>query len=144
MATVAEDAPDDAARWHGEIDLAFHRDGNRTALERRRVRMPLALQRPFYPEGESVCHVLVLHPPGGMVGGDRLDISIDVGESAEALISTPSAAKWYRGLMRATQSVTHLVAPRARLEWLPQETIVFDGADVEQRLRVDLASEATW
>ena len=106
--------------------------------------MPLALQRPFYPEGNSVCHVLVLHPPGGMVGGDRLDIAIDVRPRAQALISTPAAAKWYRGLTRATQAMKHHVSDGGRLEWLPQETIVFDGADVEQSLRVELAPTATW
>lgn len=106
--------------------------------------MPLALQRPFYPEGPGTCHVLMLHPPGGMVGGDRLDIALDVQEGAEALVSTPAAAKWYRGLSQATQTVKHSLSVGSRLEWLPQETIVFDGADVEQTLRVDLSKEATW
>lgn len=106
--------------------------------------MPLAVQRPFYPEGPGVAHVLMLHPPGGMVGGDRLDIVLDVQSDAEALLSTPSAAKWYRGLTRATQQVRQNVAERARFEWLPQETIVFDGADVEQVMRVDLKPAATW
>jgi urease accessory protein len=137
--TIRKSAP-----WHGELDLVFRRENETTFVERRRVCMPLALQRPFYPEGGSVCHVLVLHPPGGMVGGDRLDIAIDVQQRAEALISTPAAAKWYRGLARATQSVTHHVSEDGRLEWLPQETIVFDGADVEQTLRVELAPAATW
>jgi urease accessory protein len=126
------------------LDVAFRRAGAQTVLERHRICMPLALQRPFYPEGTGVCHVLLLHPPGGMVGGDRLDISIDVADGAEALISTPSAAKWYRGHTRASQFVTHRLAAGAKFEWLPQETIVFDGADVEQRLRVDLAPGATW
>lgn len=106
--------------------------------------MPLAVQRPFYPEGPAVCHVLVLHPPGGMVGGDRLDIALDLGEDAQGLVSTPSAAKWYRGLARAEQSVTQRLAAGSRLEWLPQETIVFDGADVQQTLYLDLAPGAVW
>ena len=130
--------------WHGCLDVAFTRTGDRTALERRAARMPLALQRPFYPEGPSVCHALILHPPGGMVGGDRLDIMLDVNERAEALVSTPSAAKWYRGNAPALQQVTQHLAPGARLEWLPQETIVFDGADVHQQLRVELAADAVW
>ena len=130
--------------WHGCLDLGFTRAADRTVLERRRVCMPLALQRSFYPEGPAVCHALLLHPPGGMVGGDRLDITLDLSAGAEALVSTPSAAKWYRGLAPAAQTVRHRLAPGARLEWLPQETIVFDGADVQQTLRVDLALDATW
>lgn len=113
-------------------------------MTRERARMPLAVQRPFYPEGPTVCHALVLHPPGGMVGGDKLEISLDVSEAAEALVSTPSAAKWYRGLAPATQTIVQRLAPGARLEWLPQETIVFDGAEVQQSLRVELAPQATW
>lgn len=131
-------------RWHGVLDLAFSRDAERTLMERRRVCMPLAVQRPFYPEGPSVCHALALHPPGGMVGGDRLDIVLELREHAEALVSTPAAAKWYRGVARATQAVNQRVDRGARLEWLPQETIVFDGAEVEQTLRVDLGQEACW
>lgn len=145
MAAVAS-GPADAARgaWHGQLDLAFTCEGTRTVLERRRVRMPLALQRPFYPEGPSVCHALLLHPPGGMVGGDRLDIDLALNEGARALASTPSAAKWYRGLAPARQSVTQRLAGNSRFEWLPQETIVYAGADVRQTLYVDLAPGALW
>ena len=130
--------------WHGRLDVGFARSAERTLFERRRVQMPLALQRPFYPEGPSVCHVLLLHPPGGMVGGDRLDISFELDTGAEALVSTPSAAKWYRGLRPAYQDVRHRLAGGAHFEWLPQETIVFSGADVHQRLRVELGAQASW
>ncbi|HEX9811457.1 MAG TPA: urease accessory protein UreD [Burkholderiales bacterium] len=130
--------------WHGRLDVGFTRSAERTLFERRRVQMPLALQRPFYPEGPSVCHVLLLHPPGGMVGGDRLDISFELDTGAEALVSTPSAAKWYRGLRPAYQDVRHRLAGGAHFEWLPQETIVFSGADVHQRLRVELGAQASW
>ena len=145
MSAVASE-PRAAARhsWHGRLDIAFARVDERTVLERRCVQMPLALQRPFYPEGPAVCHVLMLHPPGGMVGGDRLDIDIELDASASALVSTPSAAKWYRGLRPAYQSVQHRLATDAHFEWLPQETIVFNGADVHQRCRVELAAGASW
>jgi urease accessory protein len=133
-----------SASWHGRIELAFSRAGERTILERRRVQMPLAVQRPFYPEVPSVCHALLLHPPGGMVGSDRLDIVFDVGERAAALVSTPAAAKWYRGDAPATLTALHRLAGGARLEWLPQETIVFNGANVRQRTRVELAPESAW
>lgn len=106
--------------------------------------MPLALQRPFYPEGEQVCHVVALHPPGGMVGGDRLDIDIELRDGAEALVTTPSAAKWYRGVLPAEQQINARVAAGAHLEWLPLETIVFDRAQARQMLHVELAPNATF
>jgi urease accessory protein len=130
--------------WYGRLDVGFTRSGEQTLFERRKVQMPLALQRPFYPEGPSVCHVMMLHPPGGMVGGDRLDISFELETGAEALVSTPSAAKWYRGLRPAYQDVQHQVANGAHFEWLPQETIIFSGADVRQRLCVELGVDASW
>ncbi len=130
--------------WHGRLALAFERRDARTVLVRSDARMPLALQRPFYPEGEAVCHVVALHPPGGMVGGDRLDVDVELQEGAEALVTTPSAAKWYRGLTAAEQSVQARVAANAHLEWLPLETIVFDNAYARQALKVELAPDATF
>lgn len=109
--------------------------------------MPLALQRAFYPEGEEVCHVLMLHPPGGMVGGDRLDIAVTLGAQARALVTTPSAAKWYRATTPAAQRLTLRLAAGAQLEWLPLETIVFDGAIASQHLQAELepgARLAAW
>jgi urease accessory protein len=79
-----------------------------------------------------------------MVEGDRLDIRLDLAGQAEALVSTPSAAKWYRARSGAVQSVQARVAPGAHLEWLPLETIVFDGAHAKQSLRVELGAGATW
>lgn len=137
----AQPAP---ATWHGRLAVRLERRGGRTVLARSDARMPLALQRPFYPEGEAVCHVVALHPPGGMVGGDRLEIDVDVTDAAEALITTPSAAKWYRGLTVAEQTVSARVAPGAHLEWLPLETIVFDRAQARQTLHVELGSGATF
>lgn len=130
--------------WHGRLAARFERAGDRTTLARAQVCMPLALQRPFYPEGPDCCHVLVLHPPGGMVDGDRLDIRLDLEPRAEALVSTPSAGKWYRANVGAQQSVHARIEPGAHLEWLPLETIVFDGARVRQNLRVELGAAATW
>ncbi|MCP9438288.1 MAG: urease accessory protein UreD [Nitrospira sp.] len=136
-----------AAGWHGRLTLAFERRGTRTALAHSQAQMPLALQRAFYPEGEEVCHVLMLHPPGGMVGGDRLDITVTLGAQARALVTTPSAAKWYRATRTAAQQVTLRVAAGAQLEWLPLETIVFDGAIASQHLQAELepgARLAVW
>lgn len=131
--------------WRGELRLRFARDTGGTRLVESRARMPLALQRPFYPEGPGVCHAVLLHPPGGMVSGDELAIDAELGEGSRALLTTPAAAKWYRsdgGV--ASQHTTLRVAAGAVGEWLPQETIVFDGARVAQQTRVELSEGAHW
>jgi len=144
MSAVFESPAAAPAGWHAELSLGFARQGERTALVERRVRMPLAIQRPFYPEGPRVCHILLLHPPGGLVGGDHLDMKLDLQAGSEVLVTTPAAGKWYRGQRAARQIGRVCVAPDAHLEWLPQESIVFDGALADQQLRVELAPGATW
>jgi urease accessory protein len=131
-----------APGWQAALALDFRRDDARTVLARRSARGPLQVQRPFYPEG-GVCHVYLLHPPGGVVGGDRLEITADLGAGAQALLTTPAAGKFYRsagGL--AEQSQHFIVGEDATLEWLPQETIVFDGALARGATRIDLAPGA--
>jgi urease accessory protein len=101
------------------------------------------VQRPFFPEGRSVCHVYVLHPPGGIVGGDRLRIEARVEGAAHALLTTPAATKVYRTAgPSAVQESSLAVARGGVLEWLPQETILYDGAEVVLTTRVDLESGA--
>lgn len=133
-----------AATWHGRLELGFARVADCTELVKRSVCMPLALQRPFYPEGPQVCHILLLHPPGGLVGGDRLEIHLDLQLASEVLVTTPSAGKWYRSEHEAQQVTQIQLAAGAHLEWLPQESIVFDHAHVRQQLHVELAPGATW
>jgi urease accessory protein len=102
----------------------------------------LLVQRPFYPEG-PVCHVYLIHPPGGVIGGDELNIEVDCRQDSEVLITTPAAAKFYRSNGKtACQDVLLKVAEGAILEWMPQETILFKGAEVASSLRVELAEKA--
>ena len=84
------------AEWKAQLDLKFSKSGNRTILSHRKHYGPLQVQKPFYPELNGTCHVYILHPPGGMVGGDRLNIYVDVNSNAHALITTPAAGKFYR------------------------------------------------
>ena len=124
--------------WHARLRLDFAAGADRTILAHREQRGPLAVQRPFYPEG-SPCHVYVLHPPGGLVGGDRLEIAVRVGEGAQALITTPGAAKLYRSIGPTAEQVQLLqVAAGGSLEWLPQENILFPGARARLRTELDL------
>jgi urease accessory protein len=137
--------PAEPLNWRAELELNFVRRGEATVLAERRHRGPLAVQKPLYPEGEAVCHAIVLHPPAGIAGGDELDIGIAVGEGAQALLTTPGAGKWYRSDgRRARQDIEIKVSPGGTAEWLPQETIVFDGARATMRTDVQLGAGARY
>lgn len=139
-------AVDAAARgWQAALRLGYLRRGERTVLAERRHVGPLVVQRPFYPEGEGACHTILVHPPGGIAGGDELAVEVGVGEGAQALLTTPGAGKWYRsGGSWAGQKLAFRVATGGTLEWLPQETIVFDGARARLSMDVELASGAAF
>ena len=114
--------------WEAKLDLRFERSAGRTVLADRRHSGPLVVQKALYPEGGSVCHAVIVHPPGGIAGGDRLEIDAALEPGAHALITTPGATRWYRSAgPEATQSVRLRVAAGATLEWLPQETIYFES-----------------
>ncbi|MBK8184062.1 MAG: urease accessory protein UreD [Candidatus Competibacteraceae bacterium] len=129
--------------WQAHLSLDFQHQHGRTILGRCRHHGPLRVQRPFYPEGDSVCHVAILHPPGGVVGGDELALDAVLSPDCRALITTPAAGKFYRSagpIARQTQRL--MVAAEAALEWLPQENIVFNGARVHARTRIELQGNA--
>ncbi len=128
--------------WKANLDLGFIRGQHKTLLSKRSHYGPLTVQRPFYPEAE-VCHVYILHPPGGIVGGDQLTINVHVDKGAEALITTPGAGKIYRSERKqAVQKTLIKVNNHASLEWLPQETIVFEGAQLVSDVRIELETNA--
>jgi urease accessory protein len=129
--------------WEAKLTLGFHSVGARTVLQHRAHTGPLRVQRPFYPEGEDLCHVYVLHPPGGLVGGDRVHVDVTLERDAKTLLTTPAATKFYRSAGRlAQQSNTLTLGARASCEWLPQETIVFGGSRAVTRTRVELGDGA--
>lgn len=131
------------AGWRAELELGFARSGAKTVLARRRHDGPLVVQKALYPEGDSVCHAIVVHPPGGIAGGDRLEIGIEAGAGSQVLVTTPGAGKWYRTAgPEASLTATLEVAAGATLEWLPQETIVFDGARARLATEVRLQGDA--
>jgi urease accessory protein len=128
--------------WQAKLSLGFENRHGTTYLTDRCHHGPLLVQRPFYPEG-PVCHVYLIHPPGGVIGGDELDIKVNCRKDSEVLITTPAAAKFYRSNGKtAYQDVLLKVADDARLEWMPQETILFKGAEVASSLRVELTEKA--
>ncbi len=127
--------------WAARLELGFQMGNGRTVLTHRHYG-PLAVQRPFYPEGE-VCHVYVLHPPGGVVGGDRLNIQVDVANQSHALITAPGAMKFYRSAQyRAMQHQVIRVADTGCLEWFPQDNIFFPGTNVQLLTRIELNGKA--
>ncbi|HEY9848136.1 MAG TPA: urease accessory protein UreD [Leptolyngbyaceae cyanobacterium] len=131
--------------WHGSLQLIFNGDRNQTQLIHNQATAPLKIQRPFYPEGSEVCHSVILHTAGGVVGGDKLSLDLQLQPNAKALITTAAASKIYRSNgLQAKQNIQIKVDPGACLEWFPQETIIFNGAIYRQNLRVELAPEATW
>lgn len=131
--------------WHASLRLGFVRDGATTRLLERRHAGPLRVQKALYPEGPGICHAVIVHPPGGVAGGDVLDITIDAGARAHALLTSPGAAKWYRANGRPSRQTVGLHALEgAAIEWLPQETILYDGADVTLEHDVDLAQDAAY
>jgi urease accessory protein len=135
----------DVSTWKAKLALAFVDRGNATTMVRHGQSGPLAVQRPFYPEGRKVCHVYLLHPPGGLVPGDTLALEIAVETGAHALLTMPAATKFYRSDGRIAQQIQHFhVADGAVLEWLPQETILFAGALARLYTRIDLSKSATF
>ncbi len=128
--------------WHAELELGYGRFGDTTRPTQRRHLGPLRVQKHLYAEGPQVCQHIIVHPPGGIAGGDRLDISVDVGTDAWAQLTSPGAAKWYRAAGPAYQTLNLTVAPGATLEWLPQETIVYSAAQAELQTTIELQGDA--
>jgi urease accessory protein len=135
---------EDVGRWHGHLDLTFAARSGITQLIAVRHQAPLKVQRPFTnPDGSA--QVVMLHTAGGLVGGDRLSTRLQLESAAQALVTTAAATKVYRSTgAQAQHQVTIQLGPNACLEWLPQETIVFDQAQYRQDLRVELGIGAQW
>ncbi|AYG45284.1 urease accessory protein UreD [Pseudomonas sp. Leaf58] len=118
----------DAEGWSAHLQLRFVRRGDVTRLGAWRHSGPLLVQRPFYPEG-APCHVYVLHPPGGIVAGDRLELDVHLEPGSHALLTMPGASKFYRSIgPTAWLAQRFHLAADSTLEWLPQDSIFFCGA----------------
>ncbi|MBD3894978.1 urease accessory protein UreD [Halomonas sp. ML-15] len=137
---------DSERHWAASLALGFERRDSVTRMVQARHQGPLRVQRPFYPEGrEGACHVYLLHPPGGLVSGDALHISAHLAAGSHALLTTPAANKLYKADSQgvAWQQQTQLsVDDGASLEWLPQETIAFDGSRGAQTTEIALRGSA--
>lgn len=130
--------------WCARVDLDYLRPpGSGRTVARFRHEGPLRLLQSLYPEGEGICHNVLIHPPGGLVGGDRLDIRIDAQAGSHGLVTTPGATRYYRSEGEAAVQDTRIaVRAGARMEWLPLETLCYDGCLAENRLRLELEPQA--
>jgi len=128
--------------WQARLTLEFAPVGARTALVRRRHTGPLLVQRPFHPEG-APCHVYLVHPPGGIVGGDDLALELTCLAGSHAVLTTPAATRFYRAGPHPEARLRQILHVHdAALEWLPQETILFDGARARTATEVRLDAGA--
>jgi urease accessory protein len=128
--------------WRAKLELGFIRRNCRTILQRCQHYGPLQVQRPFYPESDGTCHVYILHPPGGVVGGDELTLMVTLNSKASVLLTTPAAGKFYRSAGNtAIQKQFLKISDNSCLEWFPQETIVYDGARLDTTTRVELGDD---
>ena len=150
-ARLPEPTPAQVPTWQARLDLRFaRREGEHTGtiLAASRHEGPLRIQKALFPEGPELCHAIVLHPPAGICGGDRLRIEVEVGAEAQALLTTPGAGKWYRSpaprYPLAEQIVDVKVRRGGTAEWLPQESIVFDAAQARMRTSIELEAGARY
>ena len=135
----------EASSWSAELSLQFGRTARGSVLQRADHKGPLYVQKAFYPEGPDLAHVYLLHPPGGMVSGDRLEISVTALEDSHALVTTPGAGRVYKA--RLDRSLQHQIntltlKPGSSIEWLPMETILYPDACTRLDTRVNLAESS--
>jgi urease accessory protein len=132
-----------SSRWQGRLDLTYQRHQQTTQVASAYTQAPLRLQRAFYPEGPEICHSVVLHTAGGLVGGDLLQQRINLAADCQSLITTPAATKVYGQPQHCSEQTTIIqLAKNASLEYLPQETILYNQARYQQKIRIELAENA--
>src|SRR6185369_4417824 len=128
--------------WHARLALDYRLEAGR-CVARFEHDGPLRILQTLYPEGDAVCHNVLVHPPGGLVAGDTLQVSVSAGAGSHGLVTTPGASRFYRSEgAPAVQDVRIHLDPGARLEWLPLEALYYSGCRAENRLRMDLAPGA--
>jgi urease accessory protein len=129
--------------WRASLKLEYAANHGKSVLLQQERQGPLFVQKPLYPEGPGTCHTYIIHPPGGVVGGDKIYLDLTLGAGSQALITTPAAGKFYRSAGPEAVQISRLdVAAGAVLEWLPQETIIFNGARAAMRTTVRLEAGA--
>lgn len=140
-----QQTPQTPSSWQASLALRLGRNLRGTVLSHSRHQGPLYVQKPFYPEGRQRAHIYLLHPPGGLVSGDHLQIDIDVDPQAHGLITTPGAGRVYRARSDGAlqqQTIALTITDQASLEWLPLETILYPGANTKLNTHISLHGDA--
>lgn len=128
--------------WLAQLELDYAVSHGRSVVHHRH-NGPLRVLRSLYPEGDAVCHNVLVHPPGGLVSGDTLDIKVQVGSHAHALVTTPGATRFYKSSGEPATQRTHLkLEAGARLEWLPLEALAYNACDAHNLLHMDVTEGA--
>lgn len=128
--------------WLAQLALDYTQRQHRTTVHFQHDG-PLRILKSLYPEGDGICHNVLVHPPGGLVGGDTLDIQVQVGPGAHALVTTPGATRFYRSEGPVAVQRTRLqLHPGARLEWLPLEALAYSACHACNRLELEVAPGA--
>ena len=128
--------------WHASLQLAYTREDTRCVAHYRHEG-PLRILQSLYPEGDGICHNVLVHPPGGLVGGDTLDITLTVGAGAHGLVTTPGATRFYRSSGEPARQLLHArIESGARLEWLPLEALAYKQCRAENKAVFELAPGA--
>lgn len=134
-----------AQYWYAKLELGFKCDQKRTVLHHRKHFGPVRVQKMLWPEKTGVCHAIIVHPPAGIAGGDHLSFQIDAEQHAHAVVTTPGAGKWYKSNGKPAFQHIHIhVKNHAILEWLPQETMLFNGANANSETIVHLDQTASF
>lgn len=134
-----------AQYWFAKLELCFTKDSNRTILAHRKHFGPVRVQKMLWPEKTGVCHAIIVHPPAGIAGGDHLTFEMKTDQDSHALVTTPGAGKWYKtNLKQAFQHIHIHVQDEAIFEWLPQETMLFNGANANSETIVHLDAAASF
>lgn len=144
MISLVEHLPDQRL-WYAKLELGFQAQTERTVLAHRRHSGPVRVQKMLWPEKTGICHAIIVHPPAGIAGGDHLTFEIVVDAAAHALVTTPGAGKWYRTNGKQAYQHIHIsVKHNAVFEWLPQETMLFDGANAYSETLIQLDQTASF
>ncbi len=134
--------------WEGILNINYQKKANKTEIKSSYSRSPFKVQSPFYPENNDVCHTVIIHTAGGIVGGDTLTQNIYLENNCHSLITTPAAGKIYKSNGKiAQQNIKIKIENNSCLEFFPQENIIFNGAKYQQNYKIELAENAhycTW
>ena len=132
--------------WHAHLQLDYTHSAHKTpykTIARHQHDGPLRILQSLYPEGDAICHNVLVHPPGGLVGGDALNINITASGQSHGLITTPGATRFYKSDGELALQRTHIrLHDQSRVEWLPMESICYNRCLAQNELRVELGPDA--